>query len=122
MVVDEIIRLLDHIKSSGDLEHPRRQRVFAGLWGSLVFHLALWAFTVAHPQVNVEVVAAVSDAALIVLPVYSAVFGTIVAFGVPRGSLVRHFVYGVLLPAFAYGLAGTLMGVIGGGLGSVGGE
>lgn len=72
------------------------------------------------PRINLTAVGGVvlRDTALMVLPVYSAVFGTIVAFGVPRGSLVRHFAYGVLLPVFAYGLAGTLPGAASDVLGS----
>ena len=121
MVVDEIIRLLDYVKDKNGTraKHPTRQRLFAALWGSLVFHLALWTYAQSHPQIVLTDIGAVAfrDTALMVLPVYSAAFGTIVAFGVTKGSLIRHFTYGVLLPTLAYGMAGTLISAVGGALG-----
>ena len=39
---------------------------------------------------------------------YSLTFGLTVAVSKPRKSLVRHFLYGALLPAFAYGLVASL--------------
>ncbi|MDD9996553.1 MAG: hypothetical protein OXQ89_02285 [Rhodospirillaceae bacterium] len=120
-MVDEIIRLLDYVKGSDDAKHTPYQRLFAGSWGSLVFHLALWTYTEAHPEINLTEAGGVvlRDTVLVFLPAYSVLFGAIVAFGLPKGSLVRHFVYGALLPAFAYGLAGTLLDAIGDVFGSV---
>lgn len=111
MVVDEIIRLLDHIKANEKVRHPTKQRWFAALWGSFVLHLALWTYAEADPEINLTAVGGVllRDTAVIVLPAYSAVFGAIVAFGIPNGSLIRHFAYEVLLPVFAYSLAETLL-------------
>ena len=42
----------------------------------------------------------------IVVILYSLTFGLTVAVSKPKSSLVRHFVYGALLPAVAYALAG----------------
>lgn len=111
MVVDEIIRLLNHVKENRKVLHPTRQRWLAAGWGSGVFHLALWTYAEADPEINVATVGGLlfRDTVAIVLPAYSAVFGAIVAYGIPNGSLIRHFVYGALLPAVAYGLAGTLI-------------
>ena len=111
MVVDEIIRLLDHIKGDDEVRHATTHRWFAAAWGSLVLHLALWTYAEADPDINLATAGGVllRDTIVTVLPTYSAVFGAIVAFGIPNGSLIRHFVYGVLLPVLAYGLAGTLL-------------
>ncbi len=44
----------------------------------------------------------------ILIILYSLTFGLTVAVSKPRRSLVRHFLYGALLPAFAYGLVANL--------------
>lgn len=120
-MVDEIIRLLDYVKGSDEAKHTQLQRLFAGSWGSLVFHLALWTYTEAHPEINLTEAGGVvlRDTIILFLPAYSVLFGAIPAYGLPKGSLVRHFVYGVLLPAFAYGLAGTLLNSAGDVFGSL---
>lgn len=114
MIVDEIIRLLDHIKGGEVAKHGIPARFLAALFGSLVLHLAMWTYSQVSSEINLTVLgsAIFGQVAIIVFPLYSAAFGFIVAVGVTRGSLVRHFAYGALLPAFAYGLAGALLGPV----------
>lgn len=45
----------------------------------------------------------------LVIILSSSVFGLVVAAGTKKGSLIRHFVYGVILPTPAYSLAGMLL-------------
>lgn len=45
--------------------------------------------------------------------IYAASFALIVTFGVPKGSLVRQFMYGVFLPAIAWVIGATMIGGIG---------
>ena len=79
-------------------------RLAAAYWGSFIFHFALLMDSTVTFFPYPEVLAFVG----LLFIGYSAVFALVVAVGVPNGTVVRHFCYGAILPAFAYGLGGLL--------------
>ena len=95
------------IEQGRNQRHGFWARFGAGWWGSFVFHFGMIIVSAGMPDLPEDVpnlfvvVAAVA--------VYSAVFALVLAVGIPKGSLVRHFSYGVILPAFAYAMAGALL-------------
>ncbi len=108
MIVDQLIRLLEALKA-GD-EQPRGLLRFgSAAWGCAVLHFSLWFYSGA--RVSVPGAGELDfRAVLVLIPIYSSVFGLVVAAGVKKGSLIRHFVYGVFLPTLAYSLAGAMLG------------
>ena len=96
---------LNALIDGGNADHGFLVRLSTAVWGSLVMHLAMLArnssLVSATPDIPIEIFAALAAICLI----YCAVFGLVVAVGVTRGSLVRHFCFGAILPAFAYSLA-----------------
>ena len=94
--------------------HAWWPRFLVALWGCLVLHVVLVGVGSAHDVIPPGAL----EPSLYFFPllgailVYSGVFATIVAVGIPRGSLVRHFAYGVTLPTFAYLIAGTISSLI----------
>ena len=97
------------------MSHSFWARFFAGWWGTFVFHFAMIVVGSIH---NWDSLSSLSDSpfseavifpAFFFLCVYGALFAFVVAFGVPKGSLIRHFLLGVILPLVAYTMAGTLL-------------
>ncbi len=101
--------LLESLKNRKDRSHRFRTRFFAGWWGSFVLHFATVVTATGHQLSPPRVVEPVFYLLPVILSIYSAVFALVVAVGVPKGSLVRHFSYGVILPVFAYTMAGTVL-------------
>ena len=110
-----ITRLIENFITKGEKSHWFLARFGAAWWGNFVFHLAMAIIASIHnwDSLSDPGFATFSDA--VILPtllfvfVYSALFALVVAFGVPKGSLIRHFLLGVILPLFAYTMAGTLL-------------
>ena len=94
--------------------HAWWSRFFVAMWGCLILHVVLVGVGNAHDIISPRLLDPsgylfeLSGAIL----VYSGVFATIVAVGIPHGSLVRHFSFGVTLPTFAYLIAGTISAFI----------
>lgn len=103
--------IVDHLITGrterGKEVHGFLARFGAGWWGSFVFHfgLSVIATGVYHIRLDVRILPII----VLFVVVYSAIFALVVAAGVPKGSLVRHFSYGVTLPVFAYTIAGLLL-------------
>ena len=87
-----------------DESHGFWVRLAAAYWGSFIFHFALLMDSTVTFFPYPEVLAFVG----LLFIGYSAVFALVVAVGVPNGTVVLHFCYGAILPAFAYGLGGLL--------------
>lgn len=99
----------------GEHSHPLWSRLLAASWGSGVFHGALLVY-----NSGIQDFDAAGDIAGMFIPIgfffvlatiiiYSLTFGLTVAVSISKGSLIRHFVYGVLLPAFAYSMARIIL-------------
>lgn len=107
MFVDELLRLVAVVRSSS--ERPGFwARLGTATWGSVVLHGAMWI----QEQRGLDLSIADFEPAIVLVLVltYSIVFGLIVAAGIPKGSLIRHFAMGVFLPTLAYSLAAVIMG------------
>ena len=102
-----INHLIENITERRNQSHGVWARFGAGWWGSFVLHFGMIVVSVGMSDVleDVRVLFVVVPA----VAVYSAIFATVLAVGIPKGSLVRHFSYGVILPAFAYAIAGALL-------------
>lgn len=98
--------------------HPYWSRLLAASWGSGVLHGAVLVYTLSHQNFkgasdiagrldNIDnyIIALGYFFVLAAIIIYSLTFGLTVAASLPKSSLIRHFVYGVLLPAFAYSMA-----------------
>ena len=104
---EQIIEFLRELIRDPGHDHFIWSRVIVASWGSAVFHFAL----LFNKQGNLS---PVLDKILrvigypemsVIIIMYSLTFGCIVAASKPKSSLVRHFVYGALLPAVAYAFA-----------------
>lgn len=108
-----ITRLIDNFITRGEQSHEFQHRFGAAWWGNFVFHGAMAVIASIQNWESLPGSTAFSNAVilptLLVIFAYSALFALVVAVGVPRGSLVRHFLLGVILPLFAYTMAGTLL-------------
>ena len=94
---------------STDEEHGFWQRVLAAAWGCIVLHIPIFSSAAGSTIVS-DMRTVFFLATLSLVAVYSIAFGLIIGASLPKGSLVRHFVSGVLLPVFAYNIAGSLPG------------
>ena len=97
--------LLESLMRGREEPHGFCVRLAAAFWGSFVLHFAILVdsaiiFLSTPVVLNYYVVALVIG--------YSAVFASVVAVGVPRGTVISHFCLGVILPTFAYTLGGLL--------------
>lgn len=111
--VQAITRLIDNFITRGEQSHEFQYRFGAAWWGNFVFHVALAVIACIHNWEALSGSTAFSDAVilptLLLMFAYSALFALVVAVGVPRGSLIRHFLLGVILPLFAYTMASMLL-------------
>ena len=107
----EILNLFRDLLKGEEHSHPFWSRLLAASWGSGVFHGALLVSNSGIQDFNVA-----GDIAGMFIPIgfffvlatiiiYSLTFGLTVVASIPKSSLIRHFVYGVLLPTFAYSMA-----------------
>ena len=81
-------------------------KILAAFWGSAAFHFALLLYASGNRLIDLEkILSVLGFLGPLIIIIYSLTFGLTVAVSKPKKSLVRHFVYGALLPAFAYGLA-----------------
>ena len=100
-----IVSLLETLITGGEGNHGFATRFIVAAWGSLVMHLSMIAKNVVvieqTPDIPLPILGAMATVSLL----YCAVFGLIEAVGSVKGSLMRHFCLGALLPAFAYALA-----------------
>ena len=105
----EMIKSLRDLIQDQDHSHSMWSKILAAFWGSAVFHFALLLYASGNLSTDLEKILRVTGfwGPLIII-VYSLTFGLTVAVSKPKRSLVRHFLYGALLPAFAYGLAAGL--------------
>lgn len=97
--------LIDALINGGDGNHSFLIRLSTAIWGSFVMHLAMIARSSALIESTPDIPAEVYFAIVFVFLIYCGVFGLMVAVGDVRGSIVRHFLLGAFLPAFAYSLA-----------------
>ena len=97
--------LLDTLIKVGERDHGILVRLSVAVWGSLVMHLSMLARNIGAinetPDIPTEILVAIMFVGL----AYCVAFGLVVAVGIVKGSLVRHFCFGAILPAFAYSLA-----------------
>ena len=108
MFVDQLLRLFDAVRAGK--ETPRFSfRLGAATWGSAVLHGAILVRSQGGVPVWGDYLEPLA-VLFILIPIYSITFGLVVAVGMPRGSLIRHFVYGVFLPTVAYSLAAATLG------------
>ena len=94
-------------------DHGLLQRFVAALFGCLVLHFSL--FVINDGQISIpesELSGVGFQFAVAVVFVYSSFFALIVALGSPKGTVIRHFVYGVLLPTTSYLTAGSILFVV----------
>ena len=108
MIVDEVLRLVRGVRWSSETPSFSK-RLAAATWGSAVLHGAMWVR--AYNRIHLFGQEIEPGIVLLAIPIYSIVFGLIVAAGVRRGSLTRHFAMGVFLPTLAYSLAAVTQGV-----------
>lgn len=104
----EIIKAFLDLIQDQDHSHSMWSKVLAAFWGSAVFHFALILYASGNLSPGLDKVLEVVgyEELSIIIILYSLTFGLTVAVSKPKSSLVRHFVYGALLPAVAYALAG----------------
>ena len=104
----EIIKLLHDLIQDQDHSHSIWSRALSAFWGSTVFHFALLSNKSGNLSTGLDKILEVVgyEKLPIIIILYSLTFGLTVALSKPKSSLVRHFVYGALLPAVAYALAG----------------
>ena len=109
-----IVQLIENFMQSERQVHGFLWRFSAAWWGAFVFHFVLIAmpggvqeFTLRTLNLNLLTLLGFGS-------LYSAMFALVSAVGSPKGSLIRQFLYGVLLPFLAYTLAGTLLTRAGG--------
>ena len=103
--------LLKFLQGNGG-SHSFISRFLTTLWGCLVLHISLIAFVNAHSVITAENLQNYGQVLAMAILVYSCIYAVIVAVGVPKGSLVRHFVYGITLPSLCYFLAGNITKII----------
>ena len=101
--------LVEFLRGDGST-HNILSRFLVALWGFLVLHFAIVIVGSAQGHVDIGFIDLnlLGLYLLIAIVVYSSIFAVIVAFGIRTGSLVRHFVYGAMLPAFTYLVAGLV--------------
>lgn len=106
-IIEQLTGLLETVKASDEKPDPI-WRFATAAWGCAVLHFSLWVY--GGGRLVVPTVGELDfRVVLILIPIYSSVFGLVVAAGVKKGSLIRHFVYGAFLPTLAYSLAGALL-------------
>jgi len=93
--------LVDFVKD-GDESTSRLGRFFAALCGSLVLHLSMCIAIVY--QLEPSIIQEAYLGLFVLIITLSGIFALIISAG-SNGSLVRRFLYGVSLPAFAYSFA-----------------
>lgn len=117
-ILDKIFDFLREHRKEKEQPHPFWSRLLAASWGSGVFHGALLVYTLnrhfeaasdfagrpADLDTYIIVIGYFFVSAFIII--YLLTFGLTVAVSRPKSPLIRHFMYGVLLPAFAYFIAG----------------
>ena len=127
-------RLIDDFIRRGKRNHKFPARFLASWWGTFVLHFAMMVIYIGNSELatlvtpfgflnlltELPAVGLPPDleplviyyglviSAMLLAAAYSCIFALIVAVGVPQGSLMRHFWYGVILPVIAYTMAGTL--------------
>ena len=115
----EILNLFRDLLKGEEHSHPFWWRLLAAFWGSWVFHGALVVSKLGRWNLkNAVDTAGMYEAAFIAIGflglatiiIYSLAFGLTVVASIPKSSLIRHFVYGVLLPAFAYSMPRIALG------------
>ena len=107
--------ITDFVRGNGEAHKPL-PRFLAAWWGSTVVHAAALVSSFGEERLKTfrDQVSEVLGFFLVILIVYAATFALIVALGVTKGSLVRHFLYGVVLPATAWFVGANLIQAIGG--------
>lgn len=97
--------LLDALIKGGEGEHGLPVRLTVAIWGCLVMHLSMLARNAGTINLTPDIPIAIVVSIAVISLAYCATFGLVVAVGVVKGSLVRDFCFGAILPAFAYSLA-----------------
>lgn len=110
-LVDLLKIILEWLGGNKEETHPFWARFIAAFSGSSILHLALLAINLISGNNNMNEVSRdfnlsiIFGALCIILIVYSSIFALLIAVGISWGSLVRHFLFGVMLPAFVYMVA-----------------
>lgn len=92
--------LLQDLFVPGESLHERWPRFGAAFSGSLVLHLAMVLRQATQLVFNPTWQLAIVTGAVIL--VLSAIYGLLISLAVAKGSLVRHYLYGVFLPVLTY--------------------
>ena len=91
-------------------EHAFWQRLMAAFFGCLALHLSLFVIVSGGLYQAGTILSGVGIASGIgILLTYSLIFSSIVASGSPKGTVIRHFAYGVFLPTITYIAAGYII-------------
>ena len=94
---------------------PWPLRYVAAWWGSFVVHSSAIVTGLANSPSILE---GLPDNLLVPFGfwflLYVSIFPVISASGISRGSVVRHFLSGVALPALSYGIGAGIISTIGG--------
>ena len=111
-----IVQLIGDFVKGESNEHGWGWRFLAAWWGSATAILSAYVTSLGEERLKFlrEFAAVWVVPSLIFATIYASSFALIIAFGVPKGSLLRHFMYGVVLPAVAWVIGATMIGGIGG--------
>lgn len=110
MTASSVIDFLKEFLRGDGGTHTWFPRFLVALWGCLVLHVAIVVVGSAQGHVDISIIDFNLLGLYILISVlaYSSTFAAIIAFGIREGSLVRHFVYGAMLPTFTYLVAGLV--------------
>lgn len=112
--------LLQLLLKGDQRQTPRPLRYIAAWWGSAVVHLSAIVTGLANSMDILYALIVPSETSNLLAPfgiwflVYVSVFALIPAYGISRGSVIRYFLSGAALPAFAYGIGAGVISSIGG--------
>ena len=114
VTTSSLITLLIEVVHGDTASHNLVFRFLVALWGCLVLHIAILAVGTAQGLLSIGWLELDVFGLYLLFSViaYSCIFAAIVAFGIKKGSLVRHFVYGATLPTFTYLVAGFVSALL----------
>ena len=114
VALDVVANLLKNFIVPGEELHGPRARFGAAFSGCLILHLAV----LLRESTQVYFLPTLEFALFtgVVVLFVCALFGLLISVGVAKGSLVRHYLYGVILPVITYVLgsqAGSALFIVG---------
>ena len=110
------LQLIEDFVRGDNQSHKGGWRFLAAWWGSATSIFAAYVTSFGEDRLKFlrDFMGDIVVVSLLISAVYAALFSLVITFGVPKGSLVRHFMYGVVLPSIAWVVGATMIRGVGG--------